>query len=122
MNASEDFSTRIVVKTNFAEVLRRELARPGWTAERASLGTATGPYQPCEGRYRITRAALEALRDRANPVSIVTKSTLVLRDIDILADLARRVDVCVHFTITTLDPAIWRAIEPGMSPRGSGCG
>ncbi len=90
LNAGDDFATKIVVKTNFAEVLRRELARPTWLGEPVSLGTATDPYQPCEGRYRITRAALEVLRDRANPLSIVTKSTLVLRDLDLLAELERR--------------------------------
>jgi len=116
MGAGDDFVTKIVVETDFAEVLRRELVRPAWKAERVSLGTATDPYQPCEGRYRITRAVLEVLRDRGNPVSVVTKSTLVLRDHDVLADLARRTDVTVHFTITTLDPATWRATEPGTPP------
>ena len=81
-----------------------------------SIGTATDPYQPCEGRYRITRAAIEALAERRNPLSIVSKSTLVLRDLDLLASLARVADVAVHFSITTLDPDTWRAVEPGTPP------
>ena len=113
MNAGEDFATRIVVKTNFAEVLGKELARPSWPRERVSIGTATDAYQPCEGRYRITRRVLEALRDHRTPVSIVTKSTLVLRDLDLLTDLALTVGATVYFTVTTLEPGLWRAIEPG---------
>src|SRR5215212_5340247 len=88
LNADEDFETKIVVKSNMPELLRQELARPSWTRERVAIGTATDAYQPCEGRYRLTRACLEALRDFATPVSIVTKSTLVLRDLDLLAELA----------------------------------
>ncbi|MDP9469279.1 MAG: radical SAM protein [Chloroflexota bacterium] len=116
MNAGTDFETKILVKTNLVEVLRRELARSSWAGERVAIGTATDPYQPCEGRYRLTRLALEALRDHRNPLSVVTKSTLILRDLDLLADLARLTDVTVFFTVTTLDPAVWRAVEPGTPP------
>ena len=116
LNAAEDFETKIFVKTNLPEVLHRELARRGWSGERVAIGTATDPYQPCEGRYRLTRRSLEALRDHRNPISIVTKSTLILRDRDLLADLARITDVTVYFTVTTLDLAIWRAVEPGTPP------
>ncbi len=84
--------------------------------ERVAIGTATDPYQPCESRYCLTRRSLEALRDHRNPLSIVTKSTLILRDLDLLADLARLADVTVFFTVTTLDPAIWRKVEPGTPP------
>jgi DNA repair photolyase len=108
-----EFETRILVKTNFAEVLRRELGRPRWPFETVALGTVTDCYQPAEGRYRITRAALEALRDVANPVGMVTKSPLVLRDLDILADLAKVARVRVFFTITTVDLNLWRQLEPG---------
>jgi DNA repair photolyase len=108
-----EFETRILVKTNFAEVLRRELGRPRWPFETVALGTVTDCYQPAEGRYRITRATLEALRDVANPVGMVTKSPLVLRDLDILADLARVARVRVFFTITTVDLDLWRQLEPG---------
>ncbi|MDP9354038.1 MAG: radical SAM protein [Chloroflexota bacterium] len=116
MNAGTDFETKILVKINLVEVLRRELARSSWARERVAIGTATDPYQPCEGRYRLTRQALEALRDHRNPLSIVTKSTQILRDLDLLADLARLTDVTVFFTVTTLDPAVWRAVEPGTPP------
>ncbi|MDP9472907.1 MAG: radical SAM protein, partial [Chloroflexota bacterium] len=98
MNAGTDFETKILVKINLVEVLRRELARSSWARERVAIGTATDPYQPCEGRYRLTRQALEALRDHRNPLSIVTKSTQILRDLDLLADLARLTDVTVFFT------------------------
>lgn len=116
MNAGDDFSTRIVVKTNIVDVLRRELRRPSWQRERVALGTATDPYQPCEGRYRLTRGILEALRDFATPVSVVTKSTLVVRDLDLLVDLARLPGTRVNFSLTTLDDALWRLLEPGTPP------
>ena len=116
MNAGEDFETKIVVKANVVEVLRRELARPSWPRERVAIGTATDPYQPCEGRYRLTRGILQALRDHRTPASIVTKSTLVLRDLDLLAELARGPGATVSFTVTTLDPELWRSIEPGTPP------
>jgi DNA repair photolyase len=112
-DAGREFETRILVKTNFAEVLRRELGRPRWGFEMVSLGTVTDCYQPAEGRYKITRAALAALRDVANPVGMVTKSPLVLRDIDILASLAQVAKVRIFFTITTVDLDLWRRLEPG---------
>ena len=108
-----EFETRILVKTNFAEVLRRELGRPRWAFETVALGTVTDCYQPAEGRFRITRATLEALRDVANPLGMVTKSPLVLRDLDILAPLARVAKVRIFFTITTVDLDLWRRLEPG---------
>lgn len=116
MNAGEDFATRIVVKTNMSDVLRRELGRPSWARQRVALGTATDAYQPCEGRYRLTRRCLEAFRDYDTPVNIVTKSTLVLRDRDLLRELAAGPGATVHFTITTLDDALWRQLEPGTPP------
>jgi DNA repair photolyase len=116
MNAGEDFATKIVVKTNLPEVLRQEVGRRAWTRQRVAIGTATDAYQPCEGRYRLTRRCLEALRDFATPVSIVTKSTLVLRDLDVLTGLAHGPGAAVYFTITTLDDVLWRLIEPGTPP------
>jgi DNA repair photolyase len=116
MNADEDFATRIIVKANIAEVLRQELGRRSWTRERVAIGTATDAYQPCEGRYQLTRRCLEALRDSATPISIVTKSTLILRDLDLIAELAQGPGATVYFTITTLDDALWRLIEPGTPP------
>ena len=113
MNAGEDFATKIVVKTNMPEVLRQELGKPSWTRERVAIGTATDAYQPCEGRYRLTRRCLEALRDADTPVSIVTKSTLILRDRDLLAELAQGPGATVYFTITTLDPDLLAADRAG---------
>jgi DNA repair photolyase len=108
-----DFDRQILVKVNFPEVLRRELGRPSWRAEQVAIGTSTDAYQPAEGRFRLTRRVLESLRDHANPLGMVTKSPLVIRDADLLADLARLAKVRVFFTITTLDPELWRLLEPG---------
>ena len=116
MNAGEDFAAKIVIKANMPEVLRQELGKRSWTRERVAIGTATDAYQPCEGRYRLTRRCLEALRDYDTPVSIVTKSTLILRDLDLLAELVEGPGATVYFTITTLDPELWRLIEPGTPP------
>ncbi|HET7601893.1 MAG TPA: radical SAM protein, partial [Gemmatimonadales bacterium] len=116
MNADDDFSTRIQVKSNMPEVLRQELRRPSWQRERVALGTATDAYQPCEGRYRLTRRLLAALRDYQTPVSVVTKSTLILRDLDLLVELARLPGTRVNVSITALDPALWKRLEPGTPP------
>src|SRR5947208_10293099 len=105
-DAGADFASQIVVKTNIAEVLRRELSKPSWTQEKVAIGTATDAYQPCEGRYELTRRCLEALRDAQTPLSIVTKSTLVVRDLQLLTDLAHGPGAAVYFTITTLDPRL----------------
>ena len=112
-SAGEDFQSRILVKTNVAEVLRRQLARPSWRGEQVAVGTATDAYQPAEGRFRITRCVLEVLRDHRNPLGMVTKSPMVYRDVDLLADLARVAKVRIFFTITTVDLALWRTLEPG---------
>jgi DNA repair photolyase len=116
LNAGEDFETKIFVKVNVADVLRRELARPSWPGEQVALGTITDCYQPAEGRFRVTRRVLEVLLERCNPISMVTKSTMVLRDLDLLAELARVAHVRIYFTVTTMDPALWRAVEPGTPP------
>jgi DNA repair photolyase len=107
---------RIIVKTNVVEVLRRELRRASWRRERVALGTATDAYQPCDGRRQLARGILRALRDFETPVSIVTKSTLVVRDLDILQDLARLPETRVNFSLTTLDRTLWKALEPGTPP------
>ena len=109
----ERYGRSIRVKTNVAEVLRGELARASWEHESVAIGAATDPYQPAEGRYRLTRACIEALRDHANPFSIITRGPLIVRDVDVLAEAARRAPVSVTFSIPTLDEEVWRRTEPG---------
>jgi len=110
------YGSSIRVKTNVAEVLRRELARPSWQNEPVAIGAATDPYQPAEGRYRLTRACIEAFASAASPFSIITRGPLIVRDVDVLAEAARRADVSVTFSVPTLDREIWRRTEPGTSP------
>ena len=106
------YGTSIRVKTNVAQVLRKELARPSWQHEHVAIGAATDPYQPAEGRYRLTRACLEALRDAPNPFSIITRGPMIVRDLDVLAEAAQRASVTVTFSIPTLDDEVWRKTEP----------
>ncbi len=108
----KDWSSRIFVKVNAPEVLRRELRRPTWQHEQVHLGTATDPYQPAEGTYRVTRQILEALRDYKTPAALVTKSTMVVRDRDVLQQLAKGPGAMVLFSITTVDSKIAREVEP----------
>jgi DNA repair photolyase len=109
----QDFGTRLFIKTNFVEVLARELCRDGMQGEHITVGTATDPYQPVEGRYKLTRGALALLRDHANPVSLLTKSPMIVRDTDLLASLAHVASAEVFFSITTVDLELWRTVEPG---------
>jgi len=110
------YGTSIRVKTNVAEVLRAELARRSWKGEEVAIGAATDPYQPAEGRYRLTRACLEALADAANPFTLITRGPLVVRDVDVLARAAGRADVSVAFSVPTLDQEVWRRTEPATAP------
>jgi DNA repair photolyase len=107
------YGTSIRVKTNVVEVLRRELARARWEHEPVAIGAATDPYQPAEGRYRLTRGCIEALAEASNPFSVITRGPLIVRDFDVLADAARRASVSVTFSIPTLDEDVWRRTEPG---------
>jgi DNA repair photolyase len=116
LGVGEDFSSKIVVKTNVAEVLRRELASPRWEGETVAMGTATDPYQHCEGRYRLTRAVVEALADFRNPLSILTKSTLVVRDLDVYERLNEVAPLTVSMSVGTLDEEVRRVVEPGTPP------
>ncbi len=112
------FSSRIGVKVNIAQVLRHEVSRPGWKREQVALGTATDPYQPLEGTYRLTRQCLEVLRDYRTPVGLVSKGTMVVRDVDVLVALAQRAETTVAFSVPTVDEEVWRKTEPGTpSPR-----
>jgi DNA repair photolyase len=115
LSAGLDFETKLFAKVNATDLLERELANPKYQPKTIALGTNTDPYQPIERQYRITRRVLEVL-DRANhPVGIVTKSALVLRDIDILSSMARRGLAKVALSVTTLDRRLARAMEPRAS-------
>lgn len=106
----------IFVKTNLPAVLAAELAGRGWRREEVALGTATDPYQPVEGRYRLTRRCLELFARYRTPVSLVTKGTMVLRDLDVLQELRQRAGVTVCFSVPTVDVDIWRRTELGAPP------
>jgi DNA repair photolyase len=110
------YGQSIRVKVNVVEVVRRELARPSWRGEPVAIGAATDPYQPAEGRYRLTRGCLGALADAANPFSMITRGPMVVRDVDVLQEAARRADVSVNFSVPTLDREVWRKTEPGTAP------
>ena len=110
------YGASIRVKTNVAEVLRRELARPSWAREPVAIGAATDPYQPAEGRYRLTRACIEAFGEAASPFSIITRGPLIVRDVDVLVEAAKRARVSVTLSVPTLDEEIWHRTEPGTAP------
>src|SRR3954452_5990319 len=110
------YGTSIRVKTNIVEVLRRELGRRSWRGEGVVIGAATDPYQPAEGRFRLTRGCLEALAAFRNPLSIITRGPLIVRDIDVLVEASRVASVAINISIPTLDQRIWRLTEPGTAP------
>jgi DNA repair photolyase len=110
------YGTSIRVKTNLVEVLRLELARRTWKREQVVVGTATDPYQPAEGHFRLTRGALEALGEARTPIGLITRGPMIVRDVDVLAFASERAEVGVTFSIPTLDPEIWRLTEPGTAP------
>jgi DNA repair photolyase len=109
----DDFDRKIVVKVNAVERVRAELASPRWGGHAIAMGTNTDPYQRAEGKYHLTQGIIGALSDAANPFSVLTKSTLILRDLDLLIEAAARTEVRTSFSIGTLDPDVWRLTEPG---------
>ena len=113
MDAGRDFETKIVVKVNAPEVLRGQLRSKRWKGEHIAMGTATDPYQRAEGRYKLMRGILQALIDYRNPFSILTKGTLMLRDLDLLLEAAEVTDVSTAYSIATFDEGAWRKAEPG---------
>src|SRR5690349_12056079 len=113
LGPDDEFSSLIFVKVNFAEVLRQELDKPSWTRDLVALGTATDPYQPIEGHYKLTRRSIEALIAARTPVGIVTKGPMVVRDRDLLAELSTVADCTVCLSVPTVDEDAWRALEPG---------
>jgi DNA repair photolyase len=114
--SDDRYGRAIRVKVNVAEVLRAELARPSWRSEPVAIGAATDPYQPAEGRYRLTRACLETLAEAHNPFSLITRGPMILRDVDVLRQASLVADVSVTFSVPTLDEEIWRRTEPGTAP------
>src|SRR5213076_1819497 len=102
--SDDRYGRTIRVKTNVGDVLRRELARASWEPESVVIGAATDPYQPAEGRYRLTRGCIQALAEARNPFGIITRGPLIVRDVDVLVEAARRAEVSVTFSVPTLDP------------------
>ncbi|WP_030378314.1 MULTISPECIES: Rv2578c family radical SAM protein [unclassified Streptomyces] len=107
------FDSQIVVKVNAPELLRRQLASPRWGGEHIAMGTNVDCYQRAEGRYRLMPGVIAALRDRANPFSILTKGTLILRDLELLKQASEVTDVGISVSVGFTDPALWRTVEPG---------
>src|SRR5438034_3861016 len=113
MDSDDEFASVILVKRNFVEVLARELDKPSWTREHVAFGTATDPYQPIEGHYKLTRRAIEALARGRTPAGLITKGPMVVRDRDVLADLTRSAGCTVYMSVPTVDDDAWRILEPG---------
>jgi DNA repair photolyase len=135
LDAGRDFDTKVVVKVNAPELVRKKLASPGWQGEHIAMGTNVDCYQRAEGRYRLMPGIIGALRDAANPFSILTKGTLILRDIELLAEAAQVTDVGLNVSVGFVDKELWRSVEPGtpapgrrleacaaLNERGLGCG
>ncbi len=116
LDSGRDFDTKIMVKVNAAELLRRELAHPRWNGAPIAMGTNTDPYQRAEGRYQLMPGIITALRDFANPFSILTKGRLILRDIDLISEAAEVTDVSLAVSVGFVDETLWRTVEPG-TPR-----
>ncbi|PZG03700.1 Rv2578c family radical SAM protein, partial [Nonomuraea aridisoli] len=113
LDSGADFDSKIIVKVNAAELARKELASPRWGGDHVAMGTNVDCYQRAEGRYQLMRGILAALRDAANPFSILTKGTLILRDLDLLTEAADVTEVSANVSVGFVDPEIWRAVEPG---------
>jgi DNA repair photolyase len=113
MNTDDEFASVILVKQNMVEVLKRELDRPAWTREQVAVGTATDPYQPIEGHYKLTRHAIEVLARGRTPIGLVTKGPMVVRDIDVLQEQSRTAGCTIYMSVPTVDEDAWRILEPG---------
>ncbi len=113
LDAGADFDSRVIVKVNAPELLRRKLASPRWPGEHIAMGTNVDCYQRAEGKYELMRGIIAALRDAANPFSILTKGTLILRDLDLLLEAAQVTEVGLNVSAAFVDKELWRAIEPG---------
>jgi DNA repair photolyase len=113
LGPGDHFSSVIFVKTNIAEVLARELDRSSWTREQVAVGTATDPYQPIEGHYKLTRRCLEALLASRTPIGLVTKGPMIVRDAGLLAAIGRAAGCTVYMSVPTVDEEAWATLEPG---------
>jgi DNA repair photolyase len=113
MNADDEFASLILVKTNFVEALARELDRPAWTREHVAFGTATDPYQPIEGHYKLTRRSIQALARGRTPIGLITKGPMVVRDRDVLLDLTHAAGCTIYMSVPTVDEDAWQTLEPG---------
>jgi DNA repair photolyase len=113
LDSGDQFASIIFVKTNLVEVLRRELQKPSWTNEYVAIGTATDCYQPIEGHYKLTRRALQAFCEYRNPVGVITKGPMIVRDRDVLSDLTKGPGCSVYISVATVDEEAWQALEPG---------
>lgn len=118
LDAGRDFDSKVIVKVNAPELLRAKLASPGWRGEHIAMGTNVDCYQRAEGRYELMRGILGALRDAANPFSILTKGTLILRDLDLLLESAEVTDVGLNVSAGLTDDSLWRSVEPGTPAPG----
>ena len=116
LGSDDEFASMIFVKTNFVEVLRRELRKPSWKCEYVAVGTATDCYQPIEGHYKLTRGTLEALAEFGNPAGVITKGPMIVRDRDVLSDLSSRAGCTVYISVPCVDDDVWQALEPGTAP------
>ncbi len=114
--SDERYGTSVRVKSNVVEVLRRELSRPSWRRETVAIGAATDPYQPAEGRYRLTRGCIAALGQARTPIDLITRGPLIIRDRDVLSDASRRAEVRVSISVATLDGSLSARLEPGVAP------
>ena len=113
LGPDDQFSSVIFVKVNLVDVLRRELDKPSWKREQVAFGTATDPYQPIEGHYKLTRRSLEALLAGRTPIGLVTKGPMVIRDADLLASLGKSAGCTVYLSVPSVDEDAWRSLEPG---------
>ena len=113
MDSDDEFASVILVKHNIVSVLSRELDRPSWTREQVAVGTATDPYQPIEGHYKLTRKSIEALTRGRTPIGLVTKGPMVVRDIDVLLEQTRAAGCTIYMSVPTVDEEAWRLLEPG---------
>lgn len=118
LDTGRDFDSKIVVKTNAPELLRKELASPRWQGEHIAMGTNVDCYQRGEGRYRLMPGILSALRDHANPFSILTKGALILRDLELLQEASEVTEVGANVSVGITDRELWRTLEPGTPPPG----